>query len=358
MSLLLPCGRGRWSDSTGPPFTHPRQPFRAHYLGTYSPLTCPDEYIAAIRHLLDVYRFEIRMAETPSSSGIPLVVNTQGWIKGLGADLLQTVQAMSGANRIYDFDDPAVITGGDRPSAWTESPPWNAVPLPDSDAAYASGTSRDVINTTLEPAPISPITSRHAAADLRALWLITYFHQRPLASGAGWSFRDAIRNMGVWEITVGAKSGLDSVYLIGEGSEGIMADDLQLALDGSIVALLDAGRSERLEEEPESCVQGRSPPPLDETHFLGLALIRATHPTIEGLALQLVTPLSAADLGRATAIVRNGAIELPTCGLQDWTSSETNHRGHGEMPYLDDSGVEAVGLDRRRIRRNLQRRGV
>jgi hypothetical protein len=54
------------------------------YLGSASPRDDPSAFVAAARVLLDLYR------STLASSGVPLVVNSHGWTKGLGYEVLQS----------------------------------------------------------------------------------------------------------------------------------------------------------------------------------------------------------------------------------------------------------------------------
>lgn len=71
----------------GPPFTHLKQsPYRAIYYGQDSPKNNPEFYIAAISELMHVYKNELSVNVDKVNgrvSGIPLVVNTHGWVKGL-----------------------------------------------------------------------------------------------------------------------------------------------------------------------------------------------------------------------------------------------------------------------------------
>jgi len=86
---------GKQYDFTGPPFTHPSLTYRAHYIGSTSPRASPSHYLHSIQSLLETYKLDLQF---PASIGdptpgderiydvIPLVVNTMGWNKGLGAD--------------------------------------------------------------------------------------------------------------------------------------------------------------------------------------------------------------------------------------------------------------------------------
>jgi polynucleotide 5'-kinase involved in rRNA processing len=60
----------------GPAFTHLIQPDASFFIGATSPKHDPDYYLACIMELWQKFK-------SSASVGIPLVVNTQGWIKGL-----------------------------------------------------------------------------------------------------------------------------------------------------------------------------------------------------------------------------------------------------------------------------------
>ncbi|XP_075551440.1 uncharacterized protein LOC142584953 [Dermacentor variabilis] len=64
----------------GPPFTHVRTPEKAYFLGHVSPASQPDSYCTAVRALIDHARQVAPKA--------PLLVNTMGWVNGLGLSLL------------------------------------------------------------------------------------------------------------------------------------------------------------------------------------------------------------------------------------------------------------------------------
>lgn len=346
---------------TGPPFSHPRSPHRANYLGTYTPLTCPDEYIAAIRHLLEVYKYEIQyplpnrgqssaQSDTRRSDVAPLVVNTQGWVKGLGEDLLRGIEAAAEPSHIFAFEQPAyngLEEEGSHASAY--DPPI----YPDQGGPISSAKV-----FVLEAAPASPLQARYTSADMRILSMITYLHAD--FGNATWDLRDPLPAMAPLEVSLGPKGPLREVFLIGEGSEGIIVEDLHLALNGAIVGL---GRNDNPSEDVY--IPGRQLPSLDDTNIYGLGLIRGIVQTDEGYILRLLSPLSSNELGRVNCILRNGAIELPLCGLVDWRE-KLGERGDGKMwgmdladvPFLQRGGGGGVGVERKRVRRNLQRRNV
>ncbi|WVW84854.1 hypothetical protein I302_106889 [Kwoniella bestiolae CBS 10118] len=359
----------------GPSFTHPLIPYRAHYLGTYTPLTCPDEYLAALKHLLEIYKFDIQhsfSSSSPTSSKInnqvPLVINTQGWVKGLGEDLLRSIEGMSEPTHIYSFtspyrDDENPYVNG---NGWTTSPPYQTSFLPDP---YADGQSNTVKHTTLDSAPITPLQARFSAADFRVLSILSYFYSSlpstPFSDNMGsrirWGFTKPLTYLTPWEIEYGPEGdkAINKIYMIGEGSEGIVPEDLGLALNGAVVALIDfLNPHPSFEEDDEEgvYVQGRQPPSLDDINFLGLGLIRYIEPfSSTGGKIHILTPLPPEVLGRCKGLIKNGAIEIPTPGLLDWLNPP---RSDGEIPFFDKSGVEVVGGERRRWRKNIMRKGM
>ena len=58
---------------------------RAFHFGFASPASDPQKYVAMIQSLADTYNNLL------SNQNVPLVINTDGWIKGMGNDLLGTV---------------------------------------------------------------------------------------------------------------------------------------------------------------------------------------------------------------------------------------------------------------------------
>ncbi|KAJ3410946.1 Polynucleotide 5'-hydroxyl-kinase nol9 [Chytridiales sp. JEL 0842] len=66
----------------GPSYTHLKTPYRSVFVGSTSPKYDPDYYMACILELYSVY------SNDSKTKGLPLVINTDGWVKGMGLDLL------------------------------------------------------------------------------------------------------------------------------------------------------------------------------------------------------------------------------------------------------------------------------
>jgi len=284
---------------------------------------------------------------------VPLVINTQGWVKGLGEDLLRGVEAAASPSHVFAFDYPPLENDGLYPN----SPTFNPGLLPPEEG----GPSEPAKLFLLEPAPVSPLQARYTSADMRILSLVSYLHSRFAAGGPHWDFASPLGAQRPIEVHLGPGGPLKEVYLIGEGSDGIHETDLELTLNGAIVAL---GRNELV--AGDVYVPSRLLPPHDDVNIFGLALIRGVQRTSVGYTIQLLTPLSADKLSGVNCLVHNGAIELPLCGLMDWREEGAKGErlfgvaieGGGEVPFLDSGRAGGVGVERRKIRRNLQRRNV
>lgn len=283
---------------------------------------------------------------------VPLVLNTQGWVKGLGEDLLRGVEAASTPSHIFAFETPTF--DGFEEDGLIAPQSNDLIPAYSED----NGVIQAAKSFVLESAPISPLQARYTSADMRILSMITYLHAN--LSMSNWNLLAPLPAVSPLEVSLGPTGPLKEVYMIGEGSEGILSDDLAVALNGAIVAL---GRNENPSDE--IYVQGRQLPLLDDMNIFGLGLVRGIRRAEEGYTIHLITPLGSDSLAKINCIIRNGAIELPLCGLTDWRYKMTEKGNEkmwgmdlGDVPFLQRGGGGGVGVERKRVRRNLQRRNV
>ncbi|SCV32174.1 probable Polynucleotide 5'-hydroxyl-kinase GRC3 [Fusarium fujikuroi] len=139
----------------GTPFTHPgirdaaSNVVRCHSMASVTPASDPDLYLACAVDLFDTYN--------KSFAGVPLIVNTPGWILGTGLDLLCALARMLKPEEVLYMSE-------DGPSETVD--------------ALRAATA-----TTLTelPSQQSEFTSR-TAAHLRAMQTMSYFHLQDLAS--------------------------------------------------------------------------------------------------------------------------------------------------------------------------------
>ena len=75
----------------------------AFHFGFASPASDPHKYLAMIQRLADAYK------ELPNEN-VPLVINTDGWIKSMGNDLLGTVIEIFQPSDVVQFQGTAPST--------------------------------------------------------------------------------------------------------------------------------------------------------------------------------------------------------------------------------------------------------
>ncbi|KZV77794.1 hypothetical protein EXIGLDRAFT_124760, partial [Exidia glandulosa HHB12029] len=98
----------------GPAFTHQLTPYIAHFTGSTSPRASPAHYLACISACVQTYLLEVQYGlldgddlgddDQRIADAVPLVINTHGWNKGLGADLTRKIQDLLPVTDIFDFD--------------------------------------------------------------------------------------------------------------------------------------------------------------------------------------------------------------------------------------------------------------
>ncbi|KAJ3162174.1 hypothetical protein HDU88_007094 [Geranomyces variabilis] len=208
------------SPLLGPPFSHFLTPYRSVYVGAISPKCDPDCYLAGLRHLYGVFERDFLQA----NDFVPLVINTHGWIRGMGLDLLvhflHSVQPThifqlavlpgtpaSGARNVL-VDLPAILSGMPGPSF--------------------SGVLSEI------PADDSYRPNSLSAADLRTISLVSYFHQLPPTPSVdrpSWSFSSPLATRAPYIVP------FDSVRIKFLHSEVPFGETLH-ALNGCIVGLV------------------------------------------------------------------------------------------------------------------------
>ncbi|KAK0191673.1 hypothetical protein F5146DRAFT_1103596 [Armillaria mellea] len=325
----------------GPPFTHPTLPIQAHYIGATTPKSSPSHYLSAIQSLVQTYCLDI---QTPTDMDIeadddrtwdriPLVVNTMGWTKGLGADILQKIHAMVEPTQIFEFEAPIID------NSWPTRAP--AHPL-------------------IKPVPSSNL---YSAADTRTLSIISYFHAVfPSAinpdsfrqiTAMKWNTSLPLCAKRPYEVNISAA--IDQVILTGAGTEDVRPSEIQCVLNGALVGLVSC--------EPGSVdtplgdipyTQGALPPSTQSSSCYGVALIRSLSPSV----LHVLTPSPPASLHKARVLVK-GEMELPIWGLLDFRTDNDEVAGveKGKVPFLQWGKREGLGAEKRRVRRNLMRKG-
>ena len=421
--------------SMGPSWCTLRTPVRAHYVGDISPSDAPREYMDAVFHLIEYFREGLQSAEETDGaessaykprrrarreagsegqtrSPIPLVVNTMGWVKGLGADLLSQIEDKLNATHIVDFLR-ADIQHDEAMTAAAEKPLVSLVPL---NASFSEAFTQLARVYSVPPFVTSANHAKLTAADNRTLCLMSYLYKQTIPGSSAadapypkWCFDEPL--LAIPPYIVDIKTGFPGgVHVLPFGSA--VQDSLKLqALDVSIAAIVTV--------QPEAALNaldfaGRADtaPPHRTSHCLGLALVRAVDERAG--TVELLTPIEPARLlasahsdpqtqdqvpdqpqvPQALALVK-GAIQVPVWAFLDFelvraakdgTLSAYSRNGYmiggkvpiSQMPYLSmpsetvaeqqqqsgegaEGGASAlpppvIGGKKRRIRKNLMRR--
>lgn len=360
----------------GPPFTHPSIPHRAHYLGATTPRNLPSQYLEAIGALVQAYNIDVqhggllqpqddedgRIAET-----IPLVVNMMGWTKGLGANLCRKVYETVEPSVVFDFEVPPQDLG------WPANRGGDYGDVPGApEAGFDVAVSRYV----LEPIHSSAMSQRYSPADHRVLSLLSYFHavfppsdsgNPQLCSTCASSWDTALPLCAQTPYELSADAALDAVLLSGAGSEDVVPSEVQRVLNGAVVGLVSCEPGALDFDVPVGSIQitrgipyrqGAAPPPPAASTCHGLALVRSVSPDTPA-KLHILTPLPPALLASTQPrVLLKGELELPVWGMLDFRSDDSVAGvEHGKVPFLRWGRTEGTGGERRRVRRNLMRRG-
>ncbi|KAJ3767747.1 hypothetical protein FB446DRAFT_313909 [Lentinula raphanica] len=430
----------------GPPFTHPTIPARSHFLGAFSPKASPGLYIESVKDLVQFWARELGWGtgqHQRQGNAVPLVVNTMGWTKGLGADLMSTIQdiLLDGLSQVSfeaslafgtiigrgelskeeaDIKLPTLLHSYEFDQQQTAYPT-QSIPLPSYpfsgntiisasgnaiiSASYAPQNQFPVQIHPIEPVPIPDSSSSvipsylssYTAADHRAISIMSYFHAIfPSSPSPDYPrFHDSPFPSSVtastWDTSlpllarppyqVDVERAIDRVFLRGVGEAGeVVQEEIERVLGGAVISLIscESGTLDDLTLSHSkrqvtkipyipSASPASYPSPSNST-AIGLALIRSVVPG--GMHLHVLTPLPLNVIETARVIIK-GEMELPIWGFVDSRNTGTRkERGsggarggdnednvHREVPFLQWDRVVGLGAEKRRVRRNLMRKG-
>ncbi|CDU22030.1 uncharacterized protein SPSC_00660 [Sporisorium scitamineum] len=288
----------------GPGWCQPRVPVRAHFIGDVSPRDDPESYVAAVHDLIEFFRAQIQPGhpgEDDEPQRVPLVINTQGWIKGLGADLAARIEPLLRPTHILDViprgsPDPVPLPTRGQPWLDAEGAILASGPeiitlesvaqleyvqntfgqqryadgkhqRPESDANQSSGILKASDNKhepgdggSTPPRYITEVGSKLAPAESRLLNVMSYLYATQLAPAGSLS----ASTRGTWDfskplvhrppLVVDVRNGLKAgIRVLALGSA--VRENLKLmALNSSIVAVVvtddsDAPQASQVSEE-------------------------------------------------------------------------------------------------------------
>ncbi|KAG6915192.1 hypothetical protein DXG01_012788 [Tephrocybe rancida] len=350
----------------GPPFTHPTLPISAHYIGATTPRSSPSHYLAAVQAIIETYRLDVQTPaiswqtdeeDTRISEYIPLVVNTMGWNKGLGADLTAKLQDIAEPTDIYEIESPF-------------DPAW---PTPAPRDTYLAPSSHPTKLHLIKPAPTSALSDNYSAADHRSLSIMSYLHAvfpscpppaDDLSQTTALSWNTSLPLCAQSPFEVDCAQSFDKIILTGAGTEDVVSSEVARVLNGALAALVSCTPGTLdVDLDTESAIshfpytQGFAAPSPASSRCLGLALVRSVSPELP-MKLHVLTPIPHSLLVDGRVLVK-GELELPIWGMLDHTSNGGQVAGveNEKVPFLQWGKGEGVGGEKRRIRRNLMRRG-
>lgn len=337
----------------GPPFTHPARRhskqtrlIRSHTIAATSFKDDPAHYIACATDL--VQHAEARC---------PLIVNSCGWVTGVGANVLADLIPLASINNLVVME-----------------------PIEDALLDYLSKSTGDLTCQRIPRQPPRP--GPRTPAESRAMQALAYFHHRSSTSGeeAKWSGKPltAIRP---WIVSYdGPDAGIHSILSYGQSPS---PDLLAEVLDGSLVALttadehhldeafgVDSYANQQSAGDLSSSSQhvpsaqnliDRSPEdlpyirpdsqglnyPLHPKHseFHGLALVRAVD--TEHKEVHLITPLTESEIAMLMAkkvVLVRGSFDAPEWAyLEDLHAGSVGKADGVERPWV--SRREPVGIE-------------
>lgn len=309
-----------------------------------------------------------------------------GWIKGLGADLNRKIETTVQPTDIFEIQGSSHETRPDPGSSattWAPASSWSYNAYGEANL-YNHSTARIHI---LEPTSPGFTVAGTTAADHRNITILSYFHALfprhvtpdPLEqlTADRWDVSRPLCAMPPFEVD--CSKAFDKVILTGAGSEDVVDEEVPRVLNASIVGLVvcDQGVVQKINLGSSGLpyTRGFEPPSPLSSKCVGLAAVRAvsslsrftsssasSSPTF----FHLLTPVPYPLLSQSRTLVK-GELELPTWSLLDFRSFSNNGQDIGDIagvepesvPYLQwrKTAEGVLGAERRKIRRNIMRRG-
>ena len=330
----------------GPPSTHPRIPVRAHFLGHASPVSDPDSYVRAIEDLISYYYQCVahQNHQTDDYIPIPLVINTQGWIRGLGAEMMESILDIIGKDKctLIELSNMSNYTSNDN----NDDSNFDNVDNENEDDITNYITDKSSIKIDSIANSENPMLVKYTPTDYRNLMMTTYLHAHlNYSSRVSWDFSRPLCS--IPPLRVNYENDIKYVGIF--DGEDVTYDNTLVVMNGSIVALNiddDTENDKRLVRNDENVIN------FQKQSTLGLGIVRSVD--IANQQLHILTPLSI-NCCKLTNVLVKGKLDLPVQACIDWTV----HHGDIEwsnVPYLSVDDVVGEGGQKRKIRRTIQRK--
>ena len=300
------------SPLTGPPHCHqsPSFPAAAHFIGDTSPSIDPGRYIACISNL---YTNHWLNSTSTRHEEVPLVVNTHGWVKGFGFDLVCDMLRMLRPTHFVHVMSPHAGKNLPQGIFWISKNPSCAdgtplsPPLPPPPLLFDLPAIQQQRQQLVLPLQEDGTRVPSSAVEVRALaW--TAFAAHCIATMSRHSTTPTAIGMAVEEEKSSVGNQLASLvpykvlprdlHSITVLHTSVPPSELGRVLNGAIVGLCGNGNGNGNSNSNSS---------TSVRYCRGIGIVRA----VDGGALYILTPMTLAQLERVRAI-EVGKLEFPS----------------------------------------------
>ncbi|XP_014669777.1 PREDICTED: polynucleotide 5'-hydroxyl-kinase NOL9-like [Priapulus caudatus] len=305
----------------GPPFTHQRKPYRMCYYGHIAAQEDPVHYVACVKY---VYQAYVKLRR----DRVPLIVNTMGWNRGMGLNLLVDVINITQPTHVVQF---------------VHSSPNKNLPL---------------VNEEFLSCTPGMVYEQRALSNHRHLLVESYeeYHQRKKQyKPEDHRHLSFLAYMGkMLDFTVTGKSlPLEALqpYSLPWSAVGIHVSHAVipnslalLSLNASVVALCAADPKEMLSSEDETLPRFFHSTPVCKC--FGFGIVRGIDPVQK--VFYILTPVPFADLGKVNTLLK-GVLEIPSCIM-------TTQKCQQPLPYVMEARHIPRVLGKESVKRSFKAR--
>ena len=262
---------------------------RSHHIGNVSPRDNPRYYLDCISELVSHIPHDV-----------PTIINTPGWTKGTGFELL--------ASQI-EILRPQYVIVLSRVS--DDSLTKTLHPI-----ASGCGSHLLVVDSTNVVPPSVALT----AADLRPLSIMNYFHQVGFEK---WDFKTHLTSWKPWVVKFSGTDEERGIFGVAIQGEELLLEDILCAINGTMVAIIivtsNANIGVSFTQEGIPILNGRKSLFMDPkvTRCVGYAVIRGINS--ENGLMMLLTPWDPTGLADGECVIlERGRVNLPVWGMWDY----------------------------------------
>ncbi|ORX49701.1 hypothetical protein BCR36DRAFT_353398 [Piromyces finnis] len=344
------------SPILGPSFTHIQQPYRSFYIGASTPKQNPEYYLNCINELYKTYMMEVAHK---SNTFTPLIINTHGWTRGIGFDLLIQILRNIKPMYIYQFAFPENSS-----NAGKNLPDLSEIVNGDNNSPYLC---RSIVIYTIDEINIR---QKYNPIENRTLNLLSYFsrdnnelneiHSISSIRRGWWNFREAFsekipyqvfwRDVNI-QILYADVPNSQILYALNGSIVGLISDTTQYSRIGVNNNQNQPVSEKALEPYLQLKIISSEQYMIDPSRqqCVGIGIIRSIDPSSG--KFYIITPVSQDALSRVNLIIRGANYDLPSCIYMSGFETSKD-----ELPYCTFTLAEGIGSVEKRIRHTLQRK--